>query len=65
DLRHGLAHYRSGRTSEALWWWQFSYFSNWGPRLKLRADLGRWLGSRPDLPPTGLFPRSLTSACPR
>ncbi|MET9421066.1 MULTISPECIES: DUF5063 domain-containing protein [unclassified Streptomyces] len=31
DLRHGLVHYRAGRTSEALWWWQFSYFSNWGP----------------------------------
>ncbi|MEU0664815.1 DUF5063 domain-containing protein [Streptomyces lavendulocolor] len=31
DLRHGLAHYRAGRTAEALWWWQFSYFSNWGP----------------------------------
>jgi hypothetical protein len=30
DLRHGLAHYRVGRTAEALWWWQFSYFSNWG-----------------------------------
>ncbi|MCX4644162.1 DUF5063 domain-containing protein [Streptomyces sp. NPDC055059] len=30
DLRHGMAHYRSGRTTEALWWWQFSYFSNWG-----------------------------------
>ncbi len=28
DLRHGMAHYRSGRTTEALWWWQFSYFSN-------------------------------------
>ncbi|MFD8006686.1 DUF5063 domain-containing protein [Streptomyces mirabilis] len=30
DLRHGMAHYRAGRTTEALWWWQFSYFSNWG-----------------------------------
>ncbi|MFF1839424.1 DUF5063 domain-containing protein [Streptomyces sp. NPDC058231] len=30
DLRHGLAHYEAGRTTEALWWWQFSYFSNWG-----------------------------------
>ncbi|MEV0121177.1 DUF5063 domain-containing protein [Streptomyces sp. NPDC050703] len=30
DLGHGLAHYRAGRTTEALWWWQFSYFSNWG-----------------------------------
>ncbi|MEU6122119.1 DUF5063 domain-containing protein [Streptomyces sp. NPDC047123] len=30
DLDHGLAHYRAGRTTEALWWWQFSYFSNWG-----------------------------------
>ncbi|EMF01893.1 DUF5063 domain-containing protein [Streptomyces mobaraensis NBRC 13819 = DSM 40847] len=31
DLRHGMAHYRNGRVSEALWWWQFSYLSNWGP----------------------------------
>jgi Domain of unknown function (DUF5063) len=31
DLMHGLAHYREGRVSEALWWWQFSYLSNWGP----------------------------------
>ncbi|WKX71716.1 DUF5063 domain-containing protein [Streptomyces sp. XD-27] len=31
DLRHGMAHYRDGRISEALWWWQFSYLSNWGP----------------------------------
>ncbi|MER5446880.1 DUF5063 domain-containing protein [Streptomyces sp. NPDC002766] len=31
DLRHGMAHYRAGRVTEALWWWQFSYFSNWGP----------------------------------
>lgn len=30
DLRHGMVHYRAGRTTEALWWWQFSYFSNWG-----------------------------------
>lgn len=31
DLGHGMVHYRAGRTTEALWWWQFSYFSNWGP----------------------------------
>ncbi|MCX4724933.1 DUF5063 domain-containing protein [Streptomyces sp. NBC_01306] len=30
DLRHGMAHYCAGRTTEAMWWWQFSYFSNWG-----------------------------------
>ena len=30
DLGHGLAHYKAGRSSEALWWWQFSYLSNWG-----------------------------------
>lgn len=30
DLGHGLAHYEADRTAEALWWWQFSYFSNWG-----------------------------------
>ncbi|WP_405491372.1 DUF5063 domain-containing protein [Streptomyces sp. NBC_00096] len=31
DLRHGLIHYQSDRVTEALWWWQFSYFTNWGP----------------------------------
>jgi hypothetical protein len=30
DLQHGLVHYREGRISEALWWWQFSYLANWG-----------------------------------
>ncbi|MGH3328468.1 MAG: DUF5063 domain-containing protein [Streptomycetales bacterium] len=30
DLAHGLQHYRAGRPIEALWWWQFSYLSNWG-----------------------------------
>jgi hypothetical protein len=31
DLAHGLTHYRAERTLEALWWWQFSYLTNWGP----------------------------------
>ncbi len=30
DLLHGLTHFRDGRTTEALWWWQFSYLSSWG-----------------------------------
>lgn len=30
DLLHGLQHHREGRVLEALWWWQFSYLSNWG-----------------------------------
>ena len=30
SLAHGLRHYRAGRVSEALWWWQFSYMSSWG-----------------------------------
>ena len=30
NLVHGLQHYRAGRPTEALWWWQFSYLSNWG-----------------------------------
>jgi hypothetical protein len=30
DLLHGLLHYRAGRSQEALWWWQYSYLSNWG-----------------------------------
>ncbi|WP_270889864.1 DUF5063 domain-containing protein [Pedococcus sp. 5OH_020] len=31
-LSHGLGHYDAGRISEALWWWQFSYLSDWGER---------------------------------
>lgn len=31
-LAHGLRHYDEGRLSEALWWWQFSYLSDWGER---------------------------------
>src|SRR5690606_26496604 len=30
DLLHGLTHFRAGHVVEALWWWQFSYFSSWG-----------------------------------
>jgi hypothetical protein len=30
DLIHGLKHYRAGHTSEALWWWQYSYVNHWG-----------------------------------
>jgi hypothetical protein len=29
-LTHGLQHFETGRVSEALWWWQFSYLSSWG-----------------------------------
>lgn len=38
-LVHGLAHYKAGRSSEALWWWQFSYLSTWGATasMALRA----------------------------
>ena len=32
DLGHGLDHYRAGRATEAMWWWQFSYLSSWGER---------------------------------
>jgi hypothetical protein len=31
DLAHGLVHHQAGRVTEALWWWQFSYLSSWGP----------------------------------
>jgi hypothetical protein len=30
SVAHGLRHFRSGHVGEALWWWQFSYVSNWG-----------------------------------
>jgi len=30
DLENGMRHYRAGDVEEALWWWQFSYVSNWG-----------------------------------
>jgi hypothetical protein len=32
ELSHGLKHFRAGRVDEALWWWQYSYLSTWGPR---------------------------------
>jgi hypothetical protein len=31
-LLHGLRHHADGEITEALWWWQFSYLSSWGPR---------------------------------
>jgi hypothetical protein len=31
-LSHGLSHHEDGRVVEALWWWQFSYLSDWGER---------------------------------
>lgn len=31
-LTHGLAHHDAGRPGEALWWWQFTYLSDWGDR---------------------------------
>ncbi len=34
-LTHGLVHHREGRPSEALWWWQFSYLSDWGERAAM------------------------------
>ncbi|WP_090031345.1 DUF5063 domain-containing protein [Cellulomonas marina] len=38
-LATGLAHHAEGRPVEALWWWQFSYLSDWGDRASsvLRA----------------------------
>ncbi|GAB2765987.1 DUF5063 domain-containing protein [Terrabacter sp. AAH1] len=40
-LTHGLKHYAAGDKTEALWWWQFSYLSDWGDRalMALRALL--------------------------
>jgi hypothetical protein len=34
-LAHGLRHYDAGRPVEALWWWQFSYLSDWGERAAM------------------------------
>ncbi len=34
-LTHGLAHHEAGRAVEALWWWQFSYLSDWGERAAM------------------------------
>ena len=31
-LAQGLRHYETGGVLEALWWWQFSYLSDWGER---------------------------------
>ena len=32
SLAQGLRHYDTGQVIEALWWWQYSYLSNWGER---------------------------------
>ncbi|WP_182114314.1 MULTISPECIES: DUF5063 domain-containing protein [unclassified Actinotalea] len=32
SLAQGLRHHAAGRVTEALWWWQYSYLSNWGER---------------------------------
>lgn len=32
SLAQGLRHYDEGQVIEALWWWQYSYLSNWGER---------------------------------
>ncbi|HET7173246.1 MAG TPA: DUF5063 domain-containing protein [Nocardioidaceae bacterium] len=39
SVAHGLQHFRAGSVAEALWWWQFSYVSSWGPEASatLRA----------------------------
>ena len=31
-VSQGLAHHARGNVVEALWWWQFSYLSDWGER---------------------------------
>ena len=31
-LAQGLRHFEAARPVEALWWWQFSYLSDWGER---------------------------------
>ena len=31
-VTQGLAHHERGDVLEALWWWQFSYLSDWGER---------------------------------
>lgn len=31
-LNQGLRHHEAGQALEALWWWQYSYLSNWGDR---------------------------------
>ena len=31
-LGQGRRHYDAGQVIEALWWWQYSYLSNWGER---------------------------------
>ncbi len=52
DLLHGLAHHSGARPLEALWWWQFSYLSTWGPGASaaLRALQSLVAHVRLDLP---------------
>ena len=53
EIGHGLSHLRAGSRAEALWWWQFTYLSSWGPRGAgaLRALLSLMSHSRLDVDP--------------
>ncbi len=53
DIAHGLRHYERGDAGEAMWWWQFSYLSNWGSRGvgALRALLSLLSHARLDVDP--------------
>lgn len=56
DLLHGLGHYDSGRSREALWWWQFTYLNSWGGHAgaALRALQSAVAHSRVDAVPEPL-----------
>ena len=51
-LAQGLIHFDAGHTSEALWWWQFSYLQVWGDRAasSLRVVLSLLAHLRLDVP---------------
>lgn len=50
-LAQGQRHYAAGQVLEGLWWWQYSYLSNWGERASavLRVLQGVLAHSRLDV----------------
>src|SRR5260370_39416933 len=59
DLIHGLRHYQAGRSLEALWWWQYSYFNHWGTHggAALRALHAVVAHASPDVAAASTSPR--------
>lgn len=52
QIIYGMNHYLAGQITEAAWWWQYSYFSDWADRavVALRVVQRLLIHARLDIP---------------